>query len=98
MEGKPVDAKEFERLLVIKTKIDPDERYICLSEHLLYNFREFLSLPVGLVHGGRQLERGPVRRSLPPVCSHSSHAATCGNVHLSTPGRFCRYLRKMPLT
>ena len=70
----------------------------CLSEHLPCNFREFLSMPVGLVHGGRQLERGPVRRSLPPVCSHSSHAATCGNVHLFAPGRSCRYLRKVPLT
>ncbi|MFH1920249.1 MAG: hypothetical protein ABIP48_10240, partial [Planctomycetota bacterium] len=33
-----------------------------LSEDLLSIFAEFLSSPVGLADGGRQLERGPVRR------------------------------------
>ena len=67
-----------------------------LSQHLSCTFRELLSRPVGLVHGGRELERGTVRRS-PPVSLHSSRAATCGNVHLSTPGRSFRYFRQMPL-
>jgi len=68
-----------------------------LSEDLPCNFGEFLSRPVGRMHGGRQLERGPVRR--PPLgCFHSSRGARCGNVQLSTPGQFFRYLRKAPLT